>query len=325
MLSKSTEVYANHGMPIECDIYTSSDYPEDAPVFLYFHPGGLVDWGRDCLAPWLVQACAQRKWPLISASYRLMPQVGARGLLDDVTAAYKFAREWNAPEGRERRVVVGGASGGFFTTTLIAHHCTPPPLALFSISGIATFRHPFFNSSTLRTPEPILDADMAPVIALPLVVGKTPIGSPTAFVLDMLLADASKNPDYKQPAEPVEQPRTKLYRGNLYEYYIYKNAWLDLVGEVDVGYVWAKDPANKPRVERWPPTVIFHGDVDPDVPLSVSQQMQESLGDEKVKLFVVEGQSHLFELMNFIEDDGPGMSVVRDAMNCLEEIVTQAK
>lgn len=55
MLSKSTEVYADHGMPIECDIYTSSDYPKDAPVFLYFHPGGLVDWGRDCLAPWLVQ------------------------------------------------------------------------------------------------------------------------------------------------------------------------------------------------------------------------------------------------------------------------------
>lgn len=42
-------------MPIECDIYSDSDYPEDAPVFLYFHPGGLVDWGRDCLAPWLVQ------------------------------------------------------------------------------------------------------------------------------------------------------------------------------------------------------------------------------------------------------------------------------
>lgn len=41
-----------------------------------------------------------------------MPQVGARGLLDDVTAAYKFAREWNVPEGRERRVIVGGASGG---------------------------------------------------------------------------------------------------------------------------------------------------------------------------------------------------------------------
>lgn len=55
MLSKSTQVYANHGMPIECDIYSDSDYPEDAPAFLYFHPGGLVDWGRDCLAPWLVQ------------------------------------------------------------------------------------------------------------------------------------------------------------------------------------------------------------------------------------------------------------------------------
>ncbi|KAH7163412.1 Alpha/Beta hydrolase protein [Dactylonectria estremocensis] len=320
MLSKSTEVYANHGMPIECDIYSDSDYPEDAPVFLYFHPGGLVDWGRDCLAPWLVQSCRQRQWPLISAGFRQMPQVGARGLLDDVTAAYKFAREWQATEGRERRVIVGGASGGFLTAALVAHHCTPPPIALFSISGIATFRHPFFNSSTLLTPEPLADADMAPVIALPLAVGKTPAGSPSAFVLDKLLADGSKNPDY-QPPEEARRDETKPTRGALYDYYIYKNAWVDLLGEVDVGYDWARDASNKARLEAWPPTVIFHGDDDPDVPLDVSQQVQKSLGKDKVKIFVAEGQSHLFELISFVEDDGPGMGAVRDAFEYLGGIV----
>lgn len=57
MLNKITSIYANHGMPLECDIYAQSDYPKDSPVFLYFHPGGLVDWGRDVIAPWLVQVC----------------------------------------------------------------------------------------------------------------------------------------------------------------------------------------------------------------------------------------------------------------------------
>ncbi|KAK7403799.1 hypothetical protein QQX98_010441 [Neonectria punicea] len=302
MLSKSTHVYANHGMPIECDIYADSDYPEDAPAFLYFHPGGLVDWGRDCLAPWLVQ-------------------VGGQGLLDDASAAYKFSREWNTAAGKEHRVIVGGASGGVLSAALIAHHCTPPPLALFSICGINTFRHPFFNSSTLLTPEPIEDADMAPFIALPPSVGQTPFGSPTAFVLDMLLANGAKNPEFQYPYEP---PRSGIHRGALYEYYIYNNVWLDLLGDVDVGYEWAKDPANKARRERWPPTVIFHGNADPAVPFDVSQKMQECLGDDKVTIFVAEGQAHLFELMNFLEDDGPGMKVVRDAFGYFEDIVKHA-
>lgn len=55
MVHKLTEEYANHGMSLKRDIYTDNDYPKDAPVFLYFHPGGLVDGNRDLIAPWLVQ------------------------------------------------------------------------------------------------------------------------------------------------------------------------------------------------------------------------------------------------------------------------------
>ena len=55
MVQKITKEYANHGLSLKCDIYTEDDYPKDNPVFLYFHPGGLVDGNRDCIAPWLVQ------------------------------------------------------------------------------------------------------------------------------------------------------------------------------------------------------------------------------------------------------------------------------
>lgn len=60
MVHKLTEEYANHGMSLKCDIYTANDYPKDAPVFLYFHPGGLVDGNRDLVAPWLVQVSLKR-------------------------------------------------------------------------------------------------------------------------------------------------------------------------------------------------------------------------------------------------------------------------
>ena len=55
MLTKTTEQYAYHDVPLECDIYSDDSGVKDGIAVLYFHPGGLVDWGRDCIAPWLVQ------------------------------------------------------------------------------------------------------------------------------------------------------------------------------------------------------------------------------------------------------------------------------
>lgn len=55
-LTKSTHIYANHQIPLECDIYEASDYPSSSPVVLFFHSGGLVFGGREDVPPWLVQA-----------------------------------------------------------------------------------------------------------------------------------------------------------------------------------------------------------------------------------------------------------------------------
>lgn len=54
-LRKITYQYAHHDIPLECDVYDATNYTNDAPVFLFFHAGGLV-WGdRTCVPPWLVQ------------------------------------------------------------------------------------------------------------------------------------------------------------------------------------------------------------------------------------------------------------------------------
>lgn len=113
MLSQTTHTFANHEVPLECDVYEADDYPQSKPVFLFFHSGGLVGGARVCIPPWLAQVCYQRKWSLISASYRLLPQAGGKGLLEDALAAYEFARAWKS-DGSEakREVIVGGASAG---------------------------------------------------------------------------------------------------------------------------------------------------------------------------------------------------------------------
>lgn len=55
MLNKTTTVYAHHGIDVECDIYQAAGYAVDAPVFLFFHSGGLTNGHRAYIPPWLVQ------------------------------------------------------------------------------------------------------------------------------------------------------------------------------------------------------------------------------------------------------------------------------
>ncbi|KAL6907239.1 Alpha/Beta hydrolase protein [Trichoderma evansii] len=319
MVQKITEEYANHGMPLKCDIYTDDNYSKDAPVFLYFHPGGLVDGNRDLIAPWLVQSCIQRKWTLISPTYRLLPQAGGDGLLQDASAAYEFARNWNTLPGSQRRVIVGGASGGFFMAAIIAHQCEPKPLALLSIQGINTFHHRFFNSSRL---EDIPPSKMEKFITGPMKSGDDMRQDESAFVLDKLTPDGAKNLNYSPPKTESADPG--VYRGMLYDYYTFNNSFVDIVGSVDPGYQWAKLPDAKDRVAQWPKTVIFHGNNDPDVELNVSEDMRDCLGEDKVTLIIADGQPHLYELEKFIEDDAPGMDVVRQAVARLDEIVASS-
>ncbi|KAJ4144530.1 hypothetical protein LMH87_003411 [Akanthomyces muscarius] len=329
MLQKITKVYADHVMPIECDIYTVAEPVPGAPVALFFHAGALTGWGRDCVPPWLVQACCKQKWPLISASYRLMPQTGTAGLAEDVTAAYDFAQSWDCSSDKKRRVIVVGASAGFFLASFLGRTANPPPLALFSIAGINSFTHPFYRSSVLVTPEVTPDSAVEPALAGPLVVGRSiPNGHDDAsiFRVDALQSDAARDPAWTPPAVPdTRTPQEKQMwdaRALLYRYLIYHNRWPDMTAALDGGREWHAWTAA--RRAQWPPTVIFHGSADSAVPLEVSEQLREVMGADKVSVFVAEGQDHLFERAMFLEDERPGMNAVRDAVAKLVEVVKQA-
>jgi hypothetical protein len=198
---------------------------------------------------------------------------------------------------------------------IIAHHSNPKPLALLSTQGINTFRHPFFNTSVLLAEEEIPPSTMEKYISGPVQTGDD-------IVLDKLTSDGAKNPNYSPPE--FEPNDSSIYRGMLYDYFTFNNTYLDLVGSIDPGYQWAKLPDAKDRVAQWPKTVIFHGNNDPDVVLDVSEDMRNCLGEDKVTLIIAEGQPHLYELEKFIEDDAPGMDVVRQAVARLDEIVASS-
>ncbi|KAI8273362.1 hypothetical protein K4K60_010936 [Colletotrichum sp. SAR11_57] len=112
-------------------------------------------------------------------------------------------------------------------------------------------------------------------------------------------------------------------RGCLYDYYLYRNEFPGLVGDIDPGYEWAKAASAKDKVAAWPLTTIIQGNSNEDVDLAVSTHMVGCLGEDKAKLFLAEGQPHRYEATRFLEDDVDGMDAVRQAVSNLEADVAR--
>jgi hypothetical protein len=196
---------------------------------------------------------------------------------------------------------------------LIGHHAETKPLAILSITGIPTYRHAYFNSSVLLTPEPITEEEVDPYIGAPVSVGRN--ASRAAFYPESLLPSGDKRPDWVLPAGKPKGWQGDG-RGILYDYFLYTNMFLPLVSDVDPGFAWAKEESGKEKLDAWPMTIIIQGDEDaavsPDVSISVAKLL-----DSKALLLIAKGEEHLFENASFLEDVSPGMDVVREAVQAL--------
>jgi len=139
---------------------------------------------------------------------------------------------------------------------------------------------------------------------------------------------AKKKPGYLRPQAPSENEEVgggdDVPRGCLYDYFLYENAFPAMLESVDPGFEWATDPQS-PKLAKWPTTILIHGDADPDVDVDVSVRTARSLGPEKARLFLAEGQPHLFEGAHFLKDEGAAMDVVRSAIRALDEAVAVAQ
>ena len=188
---------------------------------------------------------------------------------------------------------------------------------MLSITGIPTFHHAFFNSSTLIPSEPITEDDVAPFVQEPVSVGGSHSDPSAAFDLAKLLPDGSKNPEFQPPKKLPPEFNQDPYRGMLYDFFLYENTFLDLVGTVDRGFEWAVEgsPDTERKLSEWPLTIFFQGDSDDDVSPGLCQEVAAKLG-HRARYFNAEGQGHLFESKAYIEDVGQGpMSAVGKAVD----------
>jgi len=185
-------------------------------------------------------------------------------------------------------------------------------------SGIPTFRHPFFNSATELTAEPIPEYEVERLLAEPIAVGTTPS---SVFNIESLLPSGAKNPDFDASSQPpVDRKGQDPYRGILFDYFLRGDDFVPLVEKVDLGFAWGKD-ANSLKLKTWPFTILLQGDKDEDVDKDVGVSVRENLGARSM-LLMAEGQGHRFGRTNFLEDDFPGVEEIKLALRTLTIAVT---
>jgi hypothetical protein len=202
--------------------------------------------------------------------------------------------------------------------SLIAHHLQPKPTALLCITGIPTFKHPFFSSSVQLTPEPIKDEQVENFVNAPVEVGITPPWDPTTFEVTKLLDSGEKNTEFVHPRRPSKQEDegagSGLQRVELYDYYLHRNLYPIMLDTVDPGFL------DSSKLGDWPATIFIQGGEDCDVSVDVSKSTAEALGG-KGRMFLAEGEGHLFEACSYLEDPGKGISILKEAITALDEVI----
>jgi len=84
--TKRSVVYKTvDNLEIKADIYTHAPGGIDVntPVVLFFHGGGVTAWNRLGIPAHVVQSCLKRRWVLVSADYRLLPQATGKEVVED--------------------------------------------------------------------------------------------------------------------------------------------------------------------------------------------------------------------------------------------------
>jgi acetyl esterase/lipase len=282
-LSKRSIVYkVVKGLEVSFDLYLPTD-AKAVPVLLWFHGGGLLQGHREKVTPHKLESVEKHGHALISADYRLAPQVGVQDIFTDVGDCISFIRH---PDGLAAhlmatedegavdvtRLAVSGSSAGGYLALLAGLYVEPKPRVILPIYPITDPLGIFFTTS-----QP----------------GSSKAGNVDATVqsyLDRAVAAVANN-----------VPGSS--RGNMYSHML-SHANLAELLHFDMG----SDPQHNSSNDKWrvakqianrrlPPTYIVHGTSDLDVGVEQADEVVGVMVGEglEVKYERLDGKDHLFD------------------------------
>jgi acetyl esterase/lipase len=272
-----------NGLDISFDLYLPPN-AKRVPILLWFHGGGLLQGHREKVAPHMLESVNKYNHALISADYRLAPQVGMKDIFADINICIAFIRSpngliaslkdtANSSAVDHTRLAVSGSSAGGYLAFLAGLYLAPKPQVILPIYPITDPLGTFFTTS-----QP----------------GSSQKGD----------VDATVQPYLDRNAAAVANNDPGSSRGNMYSYML-SHANLAELLHIDTGADPQHNPANdvwrvakKIAKHRLPPTYIVHGTADLDVGVEQADEVVGVMVGEglEVKYERLAGKDHLFDV-----------------------------
>jgi acetyl esterase/lipase len=266
---KMTHIYKQIAeLPIRADSYRFADRQQQ-PVIVWIHGGALINGHRESVPNWLMDACRENQFVLVSLDYRLAPETPLSEIIADVEDAFRWIRA-SGPQlfqADPRRIaVVGGSAGGYLTLTT-GYRVQPPPTALVSLWGYGDLVGAWYSE---------------------------PSPHPRHHSIKM-----SRDEAYQQVSgDPVSDSRERRGNGGaFYQFCRQHGLWPKAVSGWDPHIEAEKFAPFMPVknvTAEFPPTLLIHGDMDTDVPHEQSQLMAAEFKKHKVEheLISIPGGEH---------------------------------
>lgn len=294
--SPKTLTYKTIGaLEIPLDVYLP-DNASNVPILLWFHGGGLLQGHRSKLAPHMLRSVEKYQHCLISADYRLAPQVGIQDIFEDVRDCVDFIRSRSGLSkalGGEGvvdagRLAVSGSSAGGYLAFLTGLHCEPKPQVLLPIYPITDPLGTFFTNSQ---PAPTLKKGEVD--------------------FDKKIPDSLVAP-FTDRTAPVVANNTPGDRDNMYAYMLDRANLASLLHLNTTNRPYHDEQNDRWRVAKQikacglPPTFVVHGDLDRAVGVEQADEvvgLMTGLGLE-VMYERVGGKDHLWDQFDQEEEMG---------------------
>lgn len=289
--SKSGIVYkVVDGLEITLDIHI----PENAqavPILLWFHGGGLLQGHREKIAPHMLESVSKCNHALISADYRLAPQVGVQDIFEDVQDCVNFIRRSDGLASHlesavgakildTSRLAVSGSSAGGYLALLAGLYLEPKPQVILPIYPITDPLGTFFTTSQ-----------------------PGPSEKEGAVETKKRVAHATVEPYLNRDVAAVANNAPGSTRGQMYSYMLSHANLAELLHFDTKSY-----PQHNPSNDKWrvakqiagrrlPPAYIVHGTADIDVGVEQADEVVGVMIGEglEVKYERLKGKEHLFD------------------------------
>ncbi|KAJ5090929.1 hypothetical protein N7532_009613 [Penicillium argentinense] len=282
-------------LALSVDITKPPNFSQDDPLVLHFHGGYLMIGEKSSFPPyWLINACRHRNWAYATASYRLLPEASGLDMLSDS----RDVTQWIYDNITTNIIIAGSSAGGYLAFATAALPESPPIRSLLTVCGGFDFSRPKWIQPQGR-PEDIaetIDALNAaiynghPVDSHPIPIDHAAAAQDKRIQLIKPFLAAAKFPEALLHIPDIG---LKIISQGLDTIPVSHRALFPLAFGV---------------TDKFPPTVLIHGDQDVMVEFEESTSAAEKLKEVGVKFILerAEGCGHGFDVQGPIDLDAVG-------------------